>query len=94
MAKGSGSGCRWEKVHTAKGLSRNDLCALRLLFVNPLVFNPGGSKGKEESLSIKSLRFCPYTEKALRTLRALRLIFFILGGRRDFYNSLRNKKTG
>jgi hypothetical protein len=29
------------------------LCALCLLFVHPLVFNPGGSKGKEESLSIK-----------------------------------------
>jgi hypothetical protein len=53
MAKGSGSGCRWEKVRTAKELSRNDLCALRLLFVHPLVFNPGGSKGKEESLSIE-----------------------------------------
>jgi len=41
------------KVNTAKGLSRKDLCALCLLFVHPLVFNPGGSKGKEESLSIK-----------------------------------------
>jgi len=41
------------KVKMAKGLSRNDLCALRLLFVHPLVFTPGGSKGKEESISIK-----------------------------------------
>jgi len=37
--------------------------------------------------------FCPYPEKALRSLRTLRLIFFILGGRRDFYNFLSNKKT-
>jgi hypothetical protein len=26
---------------------RSDLCALGLLFVDPLIFNPGGWKGKE-----------------------------------------------
>jgi hypothetical protein len=41
------------KIKTAKGLSRNDLCALCFLFVHPLVFIPGRSKGKEESTSIK-----------------------------------------
>jgi hypothetical protein len=41
------------KVNTAKGLSGNDLCALCPLFVHPLVFNPRGLKGKEESISIK-----------------------------------------
>jgi len=35
------------KINTVKDLSRNDLCALCLLFVHPLVFNPGGLKGKE-----------------------------------------------
>jgi hypothetical protein len=29
-----------------------------------------------------------------RSLRTLRLIFFILGGRRDFYNFLDNEKPG
>jgi hypothetical protein len=29
------------------------LCVLCLLFVHPLAFNPQGSKGKEESISIK-----------------------------------------
>jgi hypothetical protein len=62
MAKSSEPGCRGKsgplshpcrKVKTAKGLSRNDLCALCLLFVHPLAFNPGGSKGKVEFLSIK-----------------------------------------
>jgi len=62
MAKGSAPRCKGKsgplshpsrKAKMAKGLSRNDLCALCLLFVHPLVFNPGGSKGKEESLSIK-----------------------------------------
>jgi len=42
-----------EGQYGPEGLSRNDLCALCLLFVHPLAFNPGGSKGKEESLSIK-----------------------------------------
>ena len=37
--------------------------------------------------------FCLYQENALRPLRALRFIFFILGGRRDFYNFLSNKKV-
>jgi hypothetical protein len=62
MAKGSAPGCRGKsgllshpsrKINTARGFSRNDLCALGLLFVHPLVFNPGGSKAKEESLAIK-----------------------------------------
>jgi len=42
-----------KKGNTAKGLSGNDLCALGLLFVHPLVFNPRGSKRKEESIFIK-----------------------------------------
>jgi len=33
------------------------LCALCLLFVHPLVFIPGGSKGKEESVSIQGFVF-------------------------------------
>jgi hypothetical protein len=43
----------YRKVNTAKLLSRNDLCDLCLLFVHPLVFNPGGPKGKEEPIFIK-----------------------------------------
>ena len=62
MAKSSGPGCRGEngvfshpsqKVKMRKDLSRNDLCVLCFLFVHPLVSIPGGSKGKEESRSIK-----------------------------------------
>ena len=62
MAKGSRPGCKGKsgspshpsrEVNTAEGLSRNDLCVLCLLFVPPLIFNPRGSKGKEESISIK-----------------------------------------
>jgi hypothetical protein len=62
MAESSGPGFRtksaalshpYREVKTAKGLSRNDLCALCSLFVHPLVFVPGKSKGKEESISIK-----------------------------------------
>jgi len=62
MAKSSRPGCREKngslshpsrKGKTAKSPSRNDLCALSLLFVHPLVSLPGGSKGKEESISIK-----------------------------------------
>jgi len=41
------------KVNTAKGRSGNDLCALYLLFVHPLVYIPAGSKGKENSISIE-----------------------------------------
>jgi len=50
MAKSSEPGCRGkngvfshpsQKVKTAKGLSRNDLCALCFLFVHPLVSIPG-----------------------------------------------------
>jgi len=74
MAKSSSPGCRGKsgafsqpsrKVKTAKGLSRNDLCALGLLFVPPLVFIPGGSKGKEESISIKGFVLFVFTKKKL-----------------------------
>jgi hypothetical protein len=42
-----------QKANPAKGFSRNVLCALCLLFVHPLVFNPPESKGKEESIPIE-----------------------------------------
>jgi hypothetical protein len=60
-AKCSAPGCRAKsdlyshlsrKVKTAKGLSKKDLCALCLLFVHPLLFITGGSKGKEGSISV------------------------------------------
>jgi hypothetical protein len=54
-----------------QGLSRNDLCALCLLFVHPLVFIPGGSKGKEESISIKGFVFFVFTKKKLCDLCGL-----------------------
>jgi len=62
MAKGAALGCRGKsgslshpsrKAKRTKGLSGNDLCALCFLFVHPLVSIPGGSKGKEESISIE-----------------------------------------
>ncbi len=53
----------FRKVNTAKGLSRTDLCVLCLLFVPPLIFNPRGSRGKEESISIKY--FFVFTKKKL-----------------------------
>jgi len=62
MAKCPKLGCRGKsgplshpsrKVKTVKGLSRNDLCALCFLSVHPLASIPGGSKGKEESISIE-----------------------------------------
>jgi hypothetical protein len=57
-------------------LSRNDLCALRFLFVHPLVSIPEGSKGKEEALSIKGFALFLFTKKKLCGLCvALRLIF-------------------
>jgi|GEM_PF-2864041 len=59
------------KVKTAKGLSRNDLCALRLLLVHPLVFIPGGSKSKAESISIKGFVFLVFTKKKLSDLCVL-----------------------
>jgi hypothetical protein len=74
MAKSSGSGCNGQKgpllhpsrrLNTAKGLSRNDLCALCLLCVHPLVFNPRGSKGKEESISMKWFMFFVVMQKKL-----------------------------
>ncbi|KPK92429.1 MAG: hypothetical protein AMJ94_05130 [Deltaproteobacteria bacterium SM23_61] len=37
--------------------------------------------------------FFSYPEKALRSLRTLRLIFFQPRGRRDFYNFLSKNKT-
>jgi hypothetical protein len=55
----------------AKGLSRNDLCALCLLFVHPFVFNPRGLKSKEESISIQGFVFFVFTQKKLCDLCAL-----------------------
>jgi len=61
MAKCSGTGCKGKrgplfhpsrKINTV-GFIRSDLCALCLLFVYPLIFNPGGSKGKKEPISIE-----------------------------------------
>ncbi len=80
MAKSSEPGCRGKsgplshpcrKVKTAKGLSRNDLCALCFLCVHPLVFIRGGSKGKEESVSIKRFVFFVFTKKKLCDLCVL-----------------------
>jgi len=80
MARCSAPGCRGKngplshpsrKVKMAKGLSRNDLCALCLLFVHPLVFIPGGSKPKEESMSIKGYVFFVFTKKKLCDLCVL-----------------------
>jgi hypothetical protein len=62
MAKSSRPGCRRKsglisnpprKVKNTKAFFKDDLCALCFLFVHPLVFNPGGSKGKEKSISIR-----------------------------------------
>jgi hypothetical protein len=70
MAKCSAPGCRGKsaplshpsrKVKTAKGLSRNDLCALCLLFVHSLVFIPGGSR--------ESKRLIPKRGKEPRTAK-------------------------
>jgi hypothetical protein len=58
-------------------LSRNDLCALCFLFVHPLVWIPGGSKGKEKSVSIKSFVFFVFTKKKLCGLCALCGLFFL-----------------
>jgi hypothetical protein len=61
MAKDSGPECGGktgplslpsQNINTTKGLSRNDLCVLCLLSVDPLVFNPGGWKGREGLISI------------------------------------------
>jgi hypothetical protein len=80
MAKCPAPGCRGKsgplshpsrKVKMAKGLSRNDLCALRLLFVHPLFFIPGGSKGEEESTSIQGFVFFVFTKKKLCDLCVL-----------------------
>jgi hypothetical protein len=49
------------KFKTAKGLSRNDLCVLCLLFVHPMAFISGGSEGKEESIFIKGFMFFVFT---------------------------------
>jgi hypothetical protein len=80
MANSSGPGCRGKsdalsppsrKVKKAKGLSRNDLCALCFLFFHPLVSVPGRSKGKEGAISIKGFSFFVFTEKMLCDLCAL-----------------------
>jgi hypothetical protein len=52
------------KVKTAEGLSRNDLCVLRLLFFHPLVLIPGGSKGKEEPIFKKLILFLSLPRKS------------------------------
>jgi hypothetical protein len=65
------------KVKMAEGLSRNDLCALCLLFVHPLVFIPGGSKGEEESVSIQGFVFLVFTKKKLCDLCVLCGSFFL-----------------
>ena len=54
-----------------KGLSRNDLCALCLLFVHPLVFIPGGSKRQEESISNEGFVFFVFTKNKLCDLCVL-----------------------
>jgi hypothetical protein len=41
------------QLFTDSGIPISFLCALCFLFVHPLVSIPGGSKGKEESISIK-----------------------------------------
>jgi hypothetical protein len=41
------------KMNTAPGLPGKALCALCLLFVHPLLFNPGGWKDNEEFISIE-----------------------------------------
>jgi len=53
------------KVITAKGLSWNNLCVLCLLFGHPVVFNPGGSKGKEELISIEGNAFLIFAQHKL-----------------------------
>jgi hypothetical protein len=50
-------------MNTAHGLPRNALCALCLLFVHSLLFNPGGSKGKEEFIFIESFVFLSLPRK-------------------------------
>ena len=58
----------------AKWLSMKDLCALCFLFVHPLFAIPGPT-GQEESILIRRIyAFSLYQEKALRSLRTLRLI--------------------
>ena len=80
MAKGLELGCRGEsgslshpsrKVKRAKGLSRNDLCALCFLFVHPLVSIPGRPEGKEGSISIKGFVFFVFPKKNLCDLCGL-----------------------
>jgi len=60
----------WE-IHTANGFSRNNLCALGLLFVPPLPFFPGGSKGQEEFISLESFDFFVFTQENLGGLCVL-----------------------
>jgi len=54
-----------------QGLSRNDLCVLCFLFVHPLVLIPGGSKDKEEFISIKGFVLFVLAKKYLRGLCVL-----------------------
>ena len=48
-----------------EALASGNLCALCILFVHPLVFNPGGSKGKVESPSIKRFVSFVFAEEKL-----------------------------
>jgi len=48
-----------------------DLGALCLLYVHPLVFIPGDSKGKEEAISIKRFVFFAFRKEKLCGLRVL-----------------------
>jgi len=59
------------EAQNRQGTSRNDLCALCLLFVHPLVSIPMGSKGKEESKSTKGFVFFVFTKKKLCDLCVL-----------------------
>ncbi|KPK95328.1 MAG: hypothetical protein AMJ94_00065 [Deltaproteobacteria bacterium SM23_61] len=65
------------KVKTGKGLSRSDLCALRLLSTHSPVLIPGGWKRKEESIFIKGFVFFISTKKKLCDLCVLCGLFFL-----------------
>jgi len=54
-----------------QGAFQDDLCALCFLFLHPLVFIPGGSKGKEESISTEGSMFFVFTQKRLCDLCVL-----------------------
>jgi len=64
------------KVKTAKGHSRNDLCALCLLIRSSSCLHPRRIERQRGVHIDKMIRvFCLYQDKALRSLRTLRLIF-------------------